>query len=193
MAAQAPRGPISGPIPGPAQGARDTIRAAAMRARRDAAQRAYAPPLTPGAVRPPRRSRLRLVGIPADGRGADQPAPPPPITDMADPRWVLALRTAGQLEGAVLPPDRRDNLLRLARVMGLTVFDANLIIAIVQDQARRGKRSAECVQAGEPQLRMILRPTMPPWWSSLTTPRTQVTLLAAVLLTAEMVMLWWLF
>lgn len=93
----------------------------------------------------------------------------------------------------MLPPDRRESLLRMARTMGLTVFDANLVIAIVQDQARRGKVGGQCAQAGEAQLRMVPCPTLPPWWSSLTTPRMQVLLFAAAMLTGEVALLWWLF
>ncbi len=59
--------------------------------------------------------------------------------DAADPRWVLAVRTAAAIEGgraAFLPPDRRRNLNRLATRLGLRPFDASLVIAIVQDAAR---------------------------------------------------------
>ena len=61
--------------------------------------------------------------------------------DMAptDPRWIVAARTATELEGAALPPERRERILRSARTLGLRTFDANLIIAIVQDCARRGQ------------------------------------------------------
>lgn len=58
-----------------------------------------------------------------------------------DARRVLAVRTSEALEGgacAILRPDRRRRILDLAQGMGLRPFDANLIIAIVQDSARRG-------------------------------------------------------
>jgi hypothetical protein len=55
-----------------------------------------------------------------------------------DPRWVLAVRTAELLQGAVLGPDDREQLLRTGRVLGLNPFQSNLVIAVVQDQARRG-------------------------------------------------------
>lgn len=55
-----------------------------------------------------------------------------------DPRWVFAVRVRESLEGAALPPQRRQALDRLADRLGLRPFDANLIIAIVQDHARRG-------------------------------------------------------
>lgn len=57
--------------------------------------------------------------------------------DPSDPRWVLALRTKHQLQGAALNPQRRDKLLKLANRIGLRSFDANMVIAIVQDEARR--------------------------------------------------------
>ena len=60
-----------------------------------------------------------------------------------DPRWVLAVRTQQVLEGATLRPAVRAELLRVGRLLGLNPFDANLVIAIVQDQARRGGGVAE--------------------------------------------------
>ena len=80
------------------------------------------------------------------------------LTGPTDPRWVLAVRTAEMLEGAVLPPERREGLMRLGRVLGLTPFDATLIIAIVQDQARRGYEPSYCPTAGERQLEMVPLP-----------------------------------
>ncbi len=81
-----------------------------------------------------------------------------PITSAADPRWVLAVRTAEHLQGSILTPDQRPRLVNLGRLMGLTPFDANLIIAIVQDQARRGYEPDYCPTAGEPQLSLIPLP-----------------------------------
>jgi hypothetical protein len=54
-----------------------------------------------------------------------------------DARWVFAARVHESLDGEVLPPERRSRLERLARLLGLRPFDAQLIVAIVQDQARR--------------------------------------------------------
>jgi hypothetical protein len=56
-----------------------------------------------------------------------------------DPREVLAARTAEQLQGDVLTPERRQRLSRLASRIGVRPFDANLVIAVVQDRARRGE------------------------------------------------------
>jgi hypothetical protein len=61
-----------------------------------------------------------------------------------DARWVFAVRVASSLEGGALgalPPEKRQKLLKLATQLGLRAFDANLIIAIVQDGARTGEGS----------------------------------------------------
>jgi hypothetical protein len=60
-----------------------------------------------------------------------------------DPRWVLAVRAYSQLQGSALPYDRRQRVLQTARALGVRPFDANVIIAIVQDHARRGARLHE--------------------------------------------------
>ncbi|MCP3902830.1 MAG: hypothetical protein GY715_04265 [Planctomycetes bacterium] len=59
--------------------------------------------------------------------------------DPTDPRWVLAVRTQTQLQGSVLSPERRTRVMRTAAHLGVRPFDASVIIAIVQDQARRGE------------------------------------------------------
>jgi hypothetical protein len=57
--------------------------------------------------------------------------------DPRDPRWVLAQQTQARLQGAMLTPQRRDELLASGRRLGLRSFEANLVIAVVQDRARR--------------------------------------------------------
>jgi len=113
---------------------------------------------TPGAdTAPP----LRLAGTDASAAPhstAAQAAPQAPVADATDPRWVLAVRTAELLEGAILAPEKRQRLIRMGRVMGLTVFDCNLVIAVVQDQARRGHAPAHCPTAGAAQLAMVPAP-----------------------------------
>ncbi|MGE3109929.1 MAG: hypothetical protein AB7G11_03955 [Phycisphaerales bacterium] len=61
-----------------------------------------------------------------------------------DARWMLARSVAGMLEGAAggnqpaaarLRPERRRRVHELATRLGLRAFDANLIIAVVQDAA----------------------------------------------------------
>lgn len=74
-----------------------------------------------------------------------------------DARTILALRVADCLEGgeaAILRPDQRRRSLRLGRILGLAPFDANLVIAIAQDAARRGERAPHAV-ARDPRLAMI--------------------------------------
>lgn len=73
----------------------------------------------------------------AANAGAMQPGFASTI-DARDPRWILAMQTKSRLQGATLTPDRRDQLMRSGRTLGLRPFETNLIIAIVQDQARRG-------------------------------------------------------
>lgn len=54
-----------------------------------------------------------------------------------DPRWVLAVQTAAQLDGDRLSPEARKRIERTARLLGVRTFDANVIMAIVQDHARQ--------------------------------------------------------
>ncbi|MSR40458.1 MAG: hypothetical protein EXS10_00935 [Phycisphaerales bacterium] len=61
------------------------------------------------------------------------------VLGSTDPRWIFAKETARVLAGAVLPHDRREGLMLLAQRLGLRPFDANLIVAVVQDRARRGE------------------------------------------------------
>jgi len=59
-----------------------------------------------------------------------------------DARWLFAVRVSGSLEGgkaALLTPTKRRDLIAAAVGTGLREFDANLVIAIVQDSARRGE------------------------------------------------------
>jgi hypothetical protein len=67
--------------------------------------------------------------------------------DPRDPRWVLAMQTQARLQGAVLPPEKRDELMRSGRKLGLRPFESNLVIAIVQDRARSGRRARDAAPA----------------------------------------------
>ena len=71
-----------------------------------------------------------------------------------DPRWVLAVRAYSQLQGSALTPERRERVLETARLLGVRPFDANLIIAIAQDHARRGEPLTEAA----PTLSILARP-----------------------------------
>jgi hypothetical protein len=130
--------------------------------------------------------RLRLVG-------AEEPVGKP-ITQISDPRWVLAVRTAEQLQGPILPPERRERLIALGRMLRLSPFDSNLVIAIVQDQARRGYAPQDCPRAGEEQLRMIPQPQSRSVLDELRQrPGLRIALLIGAIMTAEVTLLLWLF
>lgn len=72
-----------------------------------------------------------------------QPHKPLPELDLlaADARFRFASEVARHLEGgkaAILRPERRDVLIASAVRDGILAFDANLVIALVQDATRRG-------------------------------------------------------
>jgi len=98
------------------------------------------------------RPKLRLINT------KSQTSEAAPITRHDDPRWALAVKVADAMEGSLLPPEKRKRLIRLGQALGLTSFDANLIIASVQDQARRGVSSARLAASAEPALRLIASP-----------------------------------
>jgi hypothetical protein len=112
--------------------------------------------------RPPHESLTIRFDHPALAEAAQRPTWPTvdrrkrlslPTTD---PRWVFALRVSELLQGDILRPIDRQNLLRLGGVLGLNPFDTNLVIAIVQDRARRGQgpESAKATLALVPKPRM---------------------------------------
>lgn len=82
--------------------------------------------------------------------------------DPADPRLALANRTRAELQGTVLPADGRDRLLTLATQLSLRPFEANMIIAIVQDEARLGtvlhRPAVDATRHRVDRLRIIPRP-----------------------------------
>jgi len=122
------------------------------------------PPLHPAAARSALggiRQPLRLVGVGDSPAGPRLNAPHAVQRDEAaarrgiahanldaainhtldpqDPRWQVALETASSLEGSLLTFERRRKVLAFAHRVGVRPFDANLIIAAVQDRARRGE------------------------------------------------------
>ncbi|MEM1099507.1 MAG: hypothetical protein AAGH92_12050 [Planctomycetota bacterium] len=172
-----PQGPgnASGPTPHAVAAALDARRAALLRGVGlapgfgvDAADSQPAP-ATETTDRGRKAPRLRLVAADPEQvvRPSVQPTQHEPISDTTDPRWVLAVRAAEKLEGSILRPEHRERLLVQGKAMGLTPFDTSLILAIVQDQARRGHAPAYCPTAGEPQLRMVppVRRRAWPKWS----------------------------
>lgn len=74
-------------------------------------------------------------------RTPQNPPPATPAITASDPRWLFSIRVASLIEGgraAILRPERRERLTATAKGLGLRPFDAALIIAMVQDEARRG-------------------------------------------------------
>lgn len=55
------------------------------------------------------------------------------------PHLRLAGRVLHALEGAVLSPERRAEVVEHARELGVREFDAHLVIAVIQDRIRRGE------------------------------------------------------
>jgi len=149
-------------------------------------------PTSPDRVRPAAATSsppLRLVGSSAPD--AKPPiANPTPIRGATDPRWVLAVRTATLLEGAVLTPNKREALMRTGKVMGLSPFDCSLILAIVQDRARRGVAPDQCPSAGQAQLALIPLPPMRSVWSRITDMSSHSVMLAAGLLALQALLIW---
>ena len=132
------------------------------------------------------QTRLRLQSAGDSEVAARRPDPSPVPLQATDPRWVLALRTQEQLQGPILSPNRRDKLIRLGRTMGLGPFESNLVIAIVQDQARRGRslHDAEPTLRFVPTHRRMLQPHRRTW---------RIALVSAVFLAAEaLLVMWWL-
>lgn len=139
-----------------------------------------------------RSPRLRLTqSPPATVKNAPKPTP---LQGTSDPRWVLAIRTAELLQGDILTPECRERIVRMGKMFNLTAFDANMIIAIVQDQARRGIAPALCPAAGEPQLRMVTPPQRRSFRQII---RSRQTFTLAALLTTLLALEWllvkWLF
>ena len=153
-------------------------------------------PVEVNAPRRPATSRLRLTPGSADTPPAAVRNAPPstPLQGSSDPRWVLAVRTAELLQGNILSPERRERIVRMAKLFDLTPFDANMIIAIVQDQARRGIAPHLCPAAGEPQLRMITPPKRTTILQAIGSRYgAKVILLLSILIAIEAAILLWAF
>jgi hypothetical protein len=102
-----------------------------------------------------------------------------------DPRWVLAARAYSQLQGVTLSPERRDRVMRTAETLGIRPFDASVIIAIVQDQARR----RQPLGAAQPMLELIDRPALPGANRSIWVRWLGAAVLAVL---ANLILIWWL-
>ncbi|MFO0828909.1 MAG: hypothetical protein U0572_12280 [Phycisphaerales bacterium] len=119
--------------------------------------------------------------VAAENRLASTNAP----LDARDPRWLVALETADLLEGAILSFERRRRVLALAQRVGVRPFDANLIIAAMQDRARRG----EPLRAAEPVIALTACPSDRGWWRPRWLPFAAAALGAIVLHVAGLVWL----
>ena len=175
----------------PVNPGREPSRSRARRPR-NSTQHATRPNDDPANARRSINPRLRLTqAAPVTVRNAPKPTP---LQGSADPRWVLAVRTAECLQGNILSPERRERIIHMARMFDLTPFDANMIIAIVQDQARRGIAPHLCAAAGEPQLRMITPPRRKTLLQVIKSRYgMKVVLLLGVLLAIEVAMICWVF
>ncbi len=160
--------------------------------------------ITPDAeAPPPRRARRWRVGLSPSlgdqralklvGREASRLQPRPnviePIRQATDPRWVLAIRVAQALDGPILRPERRERLLRVGKVLGLSPFDTNLVIAIIQDRARRGIAPLQCARACTSQLEMVPLPVRGGDREARAARAWRITTIVACLITAELLLL----
>lgn len=99
-------------------------------------------------------SDARARAIAAENRAASS-------LSATDARWVFAAFVDREIEGgnaAILRPERRRRLLAAAGAIGLRPFDANLIIAIVQDARRAGEPAA---RIGMHERLALVRPPSP--------------------------------
>jgi hypothetical protein len=104
--------------------------------------------------------------------------------ELNDPRWTLATIAYGKLQEGPLTPETRDELIKKATRLGLRPFDASLIIAIAQDQARHGR----ALEHAEPTLRLIRAPRPPETaWHGVR--RWSMAVVCAALLSAAVLML----
>jgi hypothetical protein len=94
--------------------------------------------LVPGEIdhgAPDVQHRLRRAEILRENRAASQI---PPL----DAQAIFGRRVIEQLDGgrcALLTPERRQRLIAVGKRLGMTSFGSNLVIAQVQDAARRGE------------------------------------------------------
>lgn len=94
-----------------------------------------------------RLSETQLTLHPSDMRPSAHTRPLPLTQN--DPRWALAIRTYQSLDGEMLSPEKREKLIRLGKTLNLTLFDTNLIIAIIQDRARRNQTPEDAISTLE--------------------------------------------
>lgn len=140
-----------------------------------------------GEARPSREAAARDIA--AEMRAAASA----PALDPNDPRLALASKTQAMLQGPALSPDRRQQLLDFAHDLGMRPFDANLVIAIVQDQARQDEatRKDAPTPVGE-RLRIVGGPASPTVASTRSAPERHATLALATSVVAAAAATAWL-
>ncbi len=79
-------------------------------------------------------ARCTRERIARENRASASTAPMP-----NDPRLAVISEIVRRLQGSILTPEDRSALLAFGRARGLRAFDTNLLIAMVQDRARRGE------------------------------------------------------
>ncbi|MBL4702219.1 MAG: hypothetical protein JKX85_13275 [Phycisphaeraceae bacterium] len=87
------------------------------------------------------KSALKISDFTHAGLSRKPSSPKPvckPITEPTDGRWVLAVRTAESLKQGQLAPEKRDRLLKLGKLLGLSPMDANRIIHVIVEHADQG-------------------------------------------------------
>ena len=127
-----------------------------------------------------RSRRVRQAVIRENRRAAQNPSLEP-----TDPRWVLAVRAYSQLQGSTMTPERRQRVMRTARLLGVRPFDANLVIAMVQDRARRGEGLAEVA----PTLTLVQKPRRQ---GRLSRPWMRWIAAVAAAVAGNALLIWWL-
>ena len=94
------------------------------------------------------------------------------------------------MQGLVLPPHKRETLMAQGKSMGLSPFDCSLILAVIQDRARRGIDLDGCPAASESQLALIPLPPMRSFKSALGSHPKRVALIAGGLLALQVLLIW---
>jgi hypothetical protein len=137
----------------------------------------------PKAMPTPREASEGRRGVARENRLASTLSP-------HDARWRLAVDVAGSLEGgraAMLTPEKRRRLLARAGDLGLRPFDANLVLAVVQDAAMEGRSLSP-----ETQTRLLMvRPADPALLSSHGRKFVAALILAAAMMMGVVVWVWW--
>jgi hypothetical protein len=137
------------------------------------------------ALRANQREKARLDIVKENRLAAHGPAA---AMDPTDPRWVLAAQTRMRLQGAAISPEHRDQLLSNGRKLGLRAFESNLIIAIVQDQARRTDQPLDVLKHVPPVLSLVSHNPQPV--RSPSTWKLWAAAIAAACIAASVLMRW---